>query len=83
MEPVWQACADLDLAVVITALCRTALFPGYLDLGERFLAARRSPLGRDARRSIVYRSRYHGALQNITVGILESGCVWLPSGASA
>ena len=81
MEPVWQACSDLDLAVVYHShYAGPPYFPGYLDLWANAFLGRSAAHPWGAMRAIgsFIGSGIMERYKSLRFGILESGCGWLP-----
>ncbi len=81
MEPIWQACDELGLAVVHHSHYNgPPYFPGVRDMWDNAFLARSAAHPWGAMRAI---GAFIGAgvmerYPNIRFGILESGCGWLP-----
>ena len=81
MEPVWAAAAEQDLAIVHhSATWVPPYFPGYRDMDDnRFLARLCShPWGAMKAVATVIGSGVMDRYPDLRMGILESGCGWLP-----
>jgi len=81
MEPIWQACDELGLAVVHHSHYNgPPYFPGYKDVWDNAFLARSASHPWGAMRAIgsFIGSGIMERYQNIRFGILECGCGWLP-----
>ena len=81
MEPVWKACADMDIAVVYHShYAGPPYFPGCLDLWANAFLGRSAAHPWGAMRAIgsFIGSGIMERYKSLRFGILESGCGWLP-----